>query len=234
MARRRLTRAQKRVKRNLAKPQVKPQKPQKVELQLVLSAMEKAARSMYLRGPIHEVKIEPAEGSQFGLCHGNVQKFCQENPEYTHVCCWNILEEKNPELKHGNGYPFWAQFHSVAKAPDGTYMDVTPTSGDYQIYAGEHESQTRHIVIEESISGPDYMRATTLLQKASGQVMSVNHRFVDFDTRFGEEYSDQTHKGQKLLLIGLKMVTQVVTGKFRKNDPQLAVLRAARKMFLMM
>jgi hypothetical protein len=225
MPRRRLTRAQKRLKRVEKNPQPKVVK---LQLQQVLSEMEKSAKQMHIHGQIHEVKIEAAKGARFARCHENVQKFCFENPGYKHICCWNVLEEKDPKLTNGNGYPFWAQFHSIAQAPDGSYLDVTPTSADHQIYAEEHSRQIRHVGIEESITGPDYTKAILILQKASGLVITVNHRFVDFETRFGEEWSPDGG----ILLVGLKMVHQVVTGKFSKKDPQIAVLRAARKMFI--
>ena len=230
--RRRLTRAQKRLKRLKNTVSNPKQEDKQVKLKRVLSEMERSAKQMHLHGPIHEVKIEPSKGAQFGQCHGNVRVFCRENPGYKHVCCWNILEEKDPEMTGGNGYPFWAQFHSIAKAPDGTYIDVTPTNGEYTLFRGEHERQTRHVAIEESITGPDYLKAVVILQQVSGQVMSINHRYVDFDTRFGEEMSEQTYKGKKLMMIGLKLVLQVTTGRFGKNDPQIALLRAARRVFL--
>ena len=172
--------------------------------------MKRSARLMGLVGPIHEVKIQATPDVEFGRCHTTAISFCDKNPDWKHLCCWNILEEPNPELTHGNGYPFWAQWHSIVQGPDGTLLDVSPTTGDIAMYAGPHKRQTRRVVLETQITGSQYIAWLEALQTNLRHNVSINHRFVDFDTRTIMEWQQG---GASMLMIGLERFNKFCQAK---------------------
>jgi hypothetical protein len=214
---------------------VKPalKEPKLVRLKRVLSEMEKAARRMHLPTIIHEVQITPVEGARYGRCHENVAKFCKMHPGIQHKLCWNVLEETNRYIMT-HGYPFWAQFHSVAQAPDGTYVDVTPTGPGEESPPGHPDKTTRHVIIEDIISPVNYMKAVFILQQLMNKYLTVNHRYVDFDTRYITQTSPHEigANGEKMQLVGLHMIRDVCGDwKIPNKHRHASILKKAREEF---